>query len=72
MQVVSLAKINIVGVEVAHIASLLSENAKVIVYGVLPMQMDSLTKDLQAQNINSILILTLRENYSRTTAKCMT
>ena len=43
------------GVEVAHIASVLGGSAKVIVYGALPMQMDSLMKDLHTQDIDSIL-----------------
>lgn len=42
------------GIEVAHIASMLSSEAKVIAYGALPMQMESLTKNLLVQDIKSI------------------
>ena len=42
------------GVEVAHVASMLSEGVKVIVYGVLPVQVDSLTRALHTQDVNSI------------------
>ena len=43
------------GAEVAHIASLLSRGSRVVVYGVLPMQMDLLKRSLHAQEIDSIL-----------------
>ena len=47
-------QLNLTGVEVAHIGSMLSGSAKVIVYGALPVQMDSLWKALHTQDINSI------------------
>ena len=43
------------GVEVAHIASLLDRGCRVIAYGVLPVQVESLKRNLHTQQIDSIL-----------------
>lgn len=48
----------------AHIKSMLSDSAKVIVYGALPVQMDSLLKLLHTQNINSIPLIYLQCSHA--------
>ena len=55
------------GVEVAHIASMLSEGVAVRAYGVLPMQMESLTEALHLQDINSILTSLSSQHYTHIT-----
>lgn len=45
----------IIGIEVAHVASILNGDGRIITYGVPPVQVESLTRKLQSQHIDSIL-----------------